>query len=948
VSTLIQRSFSGGELAPSLYARVDVSKYATGVRTLRNMLTMRHGGATNRPGTMFSCEVKDSSKTVRLIPFVFNSAQTYVLEFGDQYMRVIKSGVQQRLASQNITGITNANPCVITYDGADTYANGDEIYITGIVGAIGSFLNNRNFKVANLNAGANTFELDYLDGTNVNSTSMGAYGSGGTIAEVYEISTPYLEADLPTLQFVQSADVVTIVHPSYAPRELSRSGDTSWTLATITFAPTIDKPDGGALSSIAAGANEYRYRVTAIAEETYEESLPGYEAPFTITGVTQANPAVVTTSASHSYNSGEEVYISGIVGMTELNGRKFNITVLTATTFELDSEDSSGYTAYSSGGTSERTAMTAWNAAAPTSANPHIVSWTAVTGAVEYNVYRADGTSGVYGFLGVTRSTTFRDIGSDPDTTDNPPSERDIFNAADDYPSAVTYYQQRLGLASTTNDPEKIWLSRSARFKNFTASNPIQDDDAITFSMTGRQVNRVKHLIDIGRLIVLTSGGEWSVEGGSSGTLAPDDINPRQYSYNGSSDVPPVVINNNAIYCQARGSIIRDLRFDFETDGYSGDDLTIFSAHLFDDYQIVEMAYQQIPHSVLWVVRDDGKLLGLTYVKEQQMYAWHRHDTDGLIENVCVVPEGSEDVLYMTVARTVGAATKRYVERMATRNINLIEDSKFLDSYGTYDGRNTGSTTMTISGSGWTYTDTLTLTASSSTFVSTDVGNEVHVYYTDSDGEEQVIRLEITAYTSATVVSVTPNRTVPVALQAVATTDWALAVDQVTGLWHLNGLDVSVFADGFVVANPNNESYDVRTVSDGTLTLDKPYAVIHVGLPYTSDIETLNIDTAQGETISDKNKLVNKVTLFVEDSRGVWIGPKPPPDEATDFLGGLTEVKVRNDEGYDDPVSLRTGTIDVNIQSEWNSNGRIFIRQTDPLPLSVLAVVPAGLFPFRG
>jgi hypothetical protein len=327
------------------------------------------------------------------------------------------------------------------------------------------------------------------------------------------------------------------------------------------------------------------------------------------------------------------------------------------------------------------------------------------------------------------------------------------------------------------------------------------------------------------------------------------------------------------------------------------------------------------------------------------MFAWHRHDTDGLVENVCVVPEGTEDVLYVTVVRTIEGVERRYIERMTTRNIDLIEDSKFLDSYVSYDGRNTSlSHTMTLLGSGWTYTDTLTLESSASFFASTDIGNEIHL--TDVDGT--IVRFEITAYTSATEVSGRPHRTVPVNLRSTPTISWSKAVDQINGLWHLEGESVSVFADGFVVANPNNDAYDVRTVATGSLTLDKPYSVIHIGLPYTSDIETLNIDTAQGETISDKSKLVSKVTLFVEDSRGVWVGPKPPPDEATDFLGGLTEVKVRNDEGYDDPVDLRTGTIDVNIQSEWSSNGRIFIRQTDPLPLSVLAVAPAGLFPFRG
>ena len=942
MSTLIQRSFSGGELSPSLYARVDISKYATGVRTLRNMLTMRHGGATNRPGYQFIQEVKDSTKTVKLIPFVFNTDQTYVLEFGDQYMRVIKQGSQVLEASKVISGATNANPCELTVT-AHGYATGDEVYVSDIVGAIGNYLNTRNFKV--VSTGANTITLKYMDGSDVDSTSFGAYTSGGTCEEVYTISTPYVEADLPDLQYVQSADVITLVHPNYAPRELTRSGDAAWTLTAITFLPGIDQPDVGTVTSITAGANTYRYRVTAVADETYEESLPGFEVARTITGATQANPIVITTSASHTYVDNDEVYISGIVGMTEINNRRFIINVLTATTFELNGEDGTGYTAYSSAGESERTYLVAASAAAPTTSDPHTLSWDAVAGAVEYNIYKEQGNTGVYGFLGISRTTTFNDVGTEPDTGDTPPNPRELFDGVGDYPSCVTYYQQRLGFGATDNDTEKIWLSRSGRFKNFTTSSPIQDDDAVTFSMTGRQVNRVKHLLDIGSLIVLTSGGEWSVEGGSGGVLVPDDINPKQYSYNGASSVIPVVIGGNAIYIQARGSVVRDLSFDFERDGYQGSDLTIFSAHLFDDYQLVDMSYQQIPHSVLWVVRDDGVLLGLTYVREQEMYAWHRHDTSGLVENVCVVPEGTEDVLYVTVARTIDGTTKRYIERMTSRNINLIEDAKFLDSYVTYDGRNTSlSHTMTLSGSGWTYTDTLTLTSSTSYFASTDIGNEIHM--TGSDGT--VVRCEITAYTSATVVSVRPNKTVPVVMQATAITDWAKAVDEIRGLWHLESESVSVFADGFVVANPNNTAYDVRTVSNGALTLDKPYAVIHIGLPYTSDVETLNIDTAQGETISDKNKLVSKVTLFVEDSRGVWVGPKPPPDEATDFLGGLTEVKVRNDEGYDDPVELRTGTIDVNIQSEWNNNGRIFVRQTDPLPLSVLAIAPAGLYPFRG
>lgn len=852
MSSIIQRSFSSGEIAPSLYSRVDTVKYQTGLRTCKNFMVLRHGGVANRPGTTFVGEVKDSTKTVRLIPFVFNTDQTYVLEFGDQYMRVIRDGAQVLEATQNITGITQANPAVVTIAGHGL-SNGQEVFITGVAGM--TQVNVRNFKVANVTA--NTFELQYMNGTNVNSTGFGAYTSGGTAARVYTISTPYAEADLATLKFVQSADVITIAHPTYAPRNLSRSGHTNWTLSTITFAPSISAPTS-VVNSGTAGSTTL-WVVTAVASETFEESI-----------------------ASSSTGS----------------------------------------------------------SATPTSGLPITVSWGAVSGAQEYNVYKQ--SNGVYGFIGVAGSTSFLDNGITPDTTDTPPIARNPFGSSDNYPSVVNYYQQRLVFANTNNDPEKVWSSRTGQFYNFTTSSPLQDDDAVTFSLAGRQVNSIKNMIDLGNLLMFTASGEWVIQGDSSGILRPTDVNPRQHTYNGSQDLPPLIINGNALYVQARGSIIRDLTFDYQIDGYKGNDLTIFSSHLFDNYTISDWAYQQIPHSIVWAVRDDGVLLGLTYIKEQQIFGWHRHEFDGTVENVCVVPEGTEDAVYLTIKRTINGASKRYVERFSSRLVIDVIDNIFMESTLSYDGRNLGSQTMTLSGSGWTYTDTLTLTSSTSYFTAADVGNEIHL--TGSDGT--LIRFEIKAYSSATVVTGKPNKTVPVSMQAAAITNWAKAVDEVTGLWHLEGKEVSVFADRFVVANPNNESYDTITVTNGVATLDQPYSVIHVGIPYTSDIETLDVDTVQGETVSDKNSIVTKVSLQVESSRGIWIGGKAP-DETVDFLDGLTELKIRNEEGYDDPVALATDKVSVIIRPEWNSNGRVFIRQTDPLPLTVSAITPAGAYPFR-
>lgn len=942
MATLAQRSFSGGELAPTLYGRTDTVKYATGARTLRNMFVQRHGGAASRPGGKFVAEVKDSTKAVRLIPFQFNDAQTYCLEFGDQYMRVHQAGVQLTDLTLTITGVTQANPAVVTYTGTDP-VNGQEVFISGVVGM--TQLNNRSFKIANVNGGANTFELQTLAGANINSTAFGAYSSGGTAKRVYEITTPYLEADLPELQFVQSADVVTIVHKSYAPRELSRTGHTSWTLALLMFEPEISRPTGLSVSAGGAGGNTYLYKVTAVDAVDFEESLAATEATQAITGITQANPAVVTYSGADSYNNGDEIYIASVVGMTEVNGLVFTVANVNtgANTFELLGVNSTTYTAYSSGGTVAKTFFRLGSAAAPTGSAPHTITWTAVTAASEYNVYRA--VNGVYGFIGVAKGTTFLDINYTPDQLDTPPEYRNPFNGTGDYPGAVSYFQQRLGLASTDNEPETMWLSRTAQFKNFTVSSPLQDDDAVTGVLAGREVNEIRHLIDIGTPLVLTAGGEHALQGGNGGVITPTEINPRQYSYFGANYLRPIPIGSNALFVQARGSIVRDLGFDYQVDGYKGNDLTLFSNHLFDGYELLDWSYQQIPHSVVWAVRDDGVMLGLTYVREQEVLAWTRHDTDGLYENVCTISEGLEDAVYVVVQRTIGGTAKRYIERFAQRRVDDIVDYIGMDSALSYDGRNTTpSHTMTLSGSGWTYTDTLTLTSSTAFFASSDVGNAIHL--TGSDGT--LIRATITAYTSTTVVSVTPHKTVPVAMQAVAISDWSKAVDEVSGLWHLEGKTVAVVADGFVVASPNNASYVARTISSGVLTLDKPYSVIHVGLPFTCDVETLNIDTVQGETLRDKKAKVGRLTIDVEETRGLFAGGRPPSDDTTDPLEGLYEIKIRSDEGYDDPVDLETGTIDIVLQGEFNSNGRVFIRQIDPLPATILAVYPEGYMAFRG
>ncbi len=855
MTAIIQRSFSGGELSPSLYARADHVKYATGARTIRNFLVLRHGGISNRPGTQFIAEVKDSSKTVQLLKFVFNPTQTYILEFGNLYMRVIRNQAQITETDQVITAATAANPCVVTITG-HVLLDGEEVFIKGVVGM--TELNGRNFVVKNPTA--NTFELQRLSGDFEDSTDYTAYTSAGTAAKIFELVTPYLTADLPTLQLAQSADIVTIVHPNYAPRELARTDHDAWTLTTITFAPSVVPPTS--LSTDGAAGTDFGWVVTSLKDETFEESIAS---------------AVVESDTDPT------------------------VTDVT-------------------------------------------ISWTDESAATEYNVYRR--TNNLFAFIGISGSASFLDDGISPDTASSPPETRNPFSGASNFPSTVNYIQQRLTFANTDNDPEKIFFSRIGFFKNFTISKPIVDSDEITFNLAGKQINEVRHIVDLNRPVVFTTSGEHVLAGSASGFLTPSEINPKQHTYFGSTELEPILIGASAIFVQARGTIVRDLFFDWQVEGYTGNDLTITANHLFDNFTLLDWDYQQTPQSIIWAARSDGTLLGLTFVREQQIFAWHRHDFDGTVENVASIPEGTEDGVYLVVKRTIDGKSVRYIERFTSRIVDKLVDSSFVDSFLKFDGRNTDTThNMTLSGGvNWDHTETLTLTSSTAFFISTDVGNAIHL--TGSDGT--LIRFTIDAFTSSTVVTGTSHKIVPTVMRTTAISVWSRAVDEVRPLYHLEGKNVSVWADEFVVANPNNPSYVIQTVANGAITLDKPYAVIHVGLPYLSDLETLDIDTATGETMADKQKNIQKVSMQVEASRGVWAGAKPPTDDTVDAIEGLSELKIRNEENYQDSVSLKTEVVDILIKPEWNSNGRVFIRQVDPVPLSILSVVPSGFIPIKG
>lgn len=232
----IQVNFNAGEVSPLMYGRVDFDKYKNALSTCLNSIPLVQGAITRRPGTRFAGETKTSSAASRVVGFKYSTTQAYIIEFGDLYARFYRNNGPVLETAQDITAATAANPVVVTYAGAD-YTNGDHIEIAGVVGM--TELNARRFRVANVNAGANTLELQDLEGNNINGAAYTAYVSGGTLARVYTVTTPYAVADVPALKFSQSADVLYVAHPSYAPRKISRTAHTTWTVTVIDF---VDGP----------------------------------------------------------------------------------------------------------------------------------------------------------------------------------------------------------------------------------------------------------------------------------------------------------------------------------------------------------------------------------------------------------------------------------------------------------------------------------------------------------------------------------------------------------------------------------------------------------------------------------------------------------------------------------------------------------------------------------
>lgn len=495
------------------------------------------------------------------------------------------------------------------------------------------------------------------------------------------------------------------------------------------------------------------------------------------------------------------------------------------------------------------------------------------------------------------------------------------------FPSEVEFFADREWFAGTPTDPQTIWGTQTGDYSNFGRTVPLVDTDSISITINARQVNAVTDLIPLDAFIVLTKGGAWKMTEDDKGNISPG-IGLKPQSFTGASSIQSMVVGQTAIVVEYQGQRVHDIGYRFESDSYKPQDLSVWADHLVEGFELLRMEWAPAPYKVVWFVRDDGKLLGLTYMPDQEVIGWHRHDTGATVlgtgqdevEDIVCLPGLTETEEYVLVKRTINGSTKRYIEQKAPAFIEDAADWFYVDCGLTYDGRNDTATTVTLSGgTAWTEDESLTLTASSALFVGTsDEGDGFSI----TDGTDTV-RVSIIDYVSATVVTVNSVGTVPAALRSVALTGWTLQRDAISGLSHLEGREVAILTDGSV--------HPARTVSSGAISLAYPAGVVQVGLPYRAHLETLEVNMPGGETLRDMTKLIQSAGLLLRNSRGVKAGTT---------LNDLYDLPQREFENYGDPTITLTGYGRIDVTAAWDEdNGHLHIVSDDPLPCEILGVI---------
>ena len=527
-----------------------------------------------------------------------------------------------------------------------------------------------------------------------------------------------------------------------------------------------------------------------------------------------------------------------------------------------------------------------------------------------------------YGIITAFTSTTvvtieiLIDMGSTSASTD---WSLGSFSTTTGFPSCVSFFEQRLVFAASINNPQTVYFSKSGDYENMDANigGTVADDDAIIYTIASNQVNAIRFLTSARTLIIGTAGGEFVVSGGGdNNAVTPTNIMIKKQSNHGAANVDAISVGNATLFLQRAKRKIRELAYNFDVDGYIAPDLTILAEHITEG-GIIEMAYQEEPLAILWCVRDDGELIALTYQREQEVVAWHRHIVGGsfgtgnaVVESVAVIPtEDSEYELYVVVKRTINSATRRYVEYLHTFDFNESNNTTFnyLDSQLSLSK---SSTTLTAGISATATTVPVDSISGLSTAGKIKIGGEIIAY-------TGITNLNLTGCTRGSDSSTATAHLVKAVTKEV--------VNIITGLNHLEGQTVSILADG--------ATHPTKVVSSNQITLDRFATDVKIGLQYTSILKTMRIDAgSQDGTSQGKTKRIYEVTARLFETVGVEVGPD---------LNNMERIPFRTSaDPMDQGIPPFTGDKQVEFRGNYDTDGFMMVRQTQPLPLTLLSLYP--------
>jgi hypothetical protein len=537
------------------------------------------------------------------------------------------------------------------------------------------------------------------------------------------------------------------------------------------------------------------------------------------------------------------------------------------------------------------------------------VAWPAVAGAVRYTVFKGNG--GVFGFVAYTTSLSWIDRNIAP-SYDVVPLDSAWEFGAGQYPSVLEFYKQRMAYGATRLRPQSVWISRPTVFTSLFKSLPTQDDDAILMTLVARKRQNIRHMVQMKSFIIFTDTGEWVLRGANGAPLTPGTAEPDfETSYGCHPMLRPLPIGNRILFVKNVGNTILDLGYEYTADTFKADDLTRLTKDLFKGKSIIAYAYADYPYNMLFCVLSDGTMAVMTYVREHEIWGWTTMSTNGKILDVSAVSEGPVFAVYVQVEREIDGVKEYFVERIVNNQSARVDELNYLDCSLTYtDDR--------------IFTD---LTMVSDTELTLEIaahGLAIGAVLQFDFSEYNTVRMKVTAVVGDVLTCEVQRFSVfPDNLPETGTIYVCARI--LTNLDHLEGQTVSILADGFVLEG--------ATPVLGELTLPDHFARVHIGLPYTAHLETLNMDhqTRMGGYLF---KTIDRVTINLTNSRGVYVGN---PGSKRDLI--VIESRDSEDNMYY-PGAVLNGPHELPVHIDWDRDAYIRVESRDPLPLNVKNLVP--------